>query len=173
MNAGKGVAAAFLTALVAAAPAWAQVYRWVDDKGTVNYSNGAPPRGVKAVKVDIDAQPGPPAADTIECHTVRCQGERLEARLTRREQIEARLAAERAAATPPSPRGLDFRKYVSIRRGITEGELLGVAGEPDLLVWDAHFLKTYTYFPTPSDPFTTTITVVRGRVSEIERDRKF
>ena len=173
MNARRDVAAVLLTALLAAAPAWAQVYRWVDDKGTVNYSNGVPPRGVKAAKVDIDAQPGPPSADTAECHTVRCQGERLEARLARREQIEARLAAERAAATPPFPRGLDFRKYVSIRRGITEGELLGVAGAPDLLVWDAHFMKTYTYFPTPADPFTTTITVVRGRVSEIERERKF
>jgi hypothetical protein len=175
MNASKGKAfgAVFLTALLAAPPAWAEVYRWVDEKGTVNYSNEAPPRGVQAVKVDIDAQPGAPSADSTECYTVRCQGERLEARLALREQIEARLAAERAAATPKPPRGLDFRKYVSIRRGISEGELLGVAGEPDMLVWDAHFLKTYTYFPTPADPFTTTITVVRGRVSEIERERKF
>lgn len=174
MNASKGKAiGVLLTALLAAAPAWAEVYRWVDEKGTVNYSNEAPPQGAKAVKIDIDAQPGPPSADSAECYTVRCQGERLEARLALREQIEARLAAERAAATPKPPRGLDFRKYVSIRRGITEGELLGVAGEPDMLVWDAHFLKTYTYFPTPADPFTTTITVVRGRVSEIERERRF
>lgn len=172
MNASRS-AFVFLTAVLLAAPASAQVYRWVDEKGTVNYANKTPPSGVKAQKVDIDAQPGPPSADSVECHTVRCQGERLEVRLARREQIEARLAAERAAATPKPPRGLDFRKYVSIRRGITEGELLVVAGEPDLLVWDAHFLKTYTYFPTPADPFTTTITVVRGRVSEIERERKF
>lgn len=172
MNASKR-SLVFLTALLLAAPASAQVYRWVDEKGTVNYANKTPPRGVKAQKVDIDAQPGPPSADSTECHTVRCQGERLEVRLARREQIEARLAAERAAAAPKPPRGLDFRKYVSIRRGITEGELIGVAGEPDLLVWDAHFLKTYTYFPTPADPFTTTITLIRGRVSEIERERKF
>lgn len=173
MNANKGLATALLTALLAAPPAWAQVYRWVDQKGTVNYSNETPPPGVKAVKVDIEAQPGLPSADSTECHTVRCQGERLEQRLARREQIEARLAAERAAAAPKPPRGLDFRKYVSIRRGISEGELLGVAGEPDLLVWDAHFLKTYTYFPTPADPFTTTVTLIRGRVTEIERVRRF
>jgi hypothetical protein len=34
-------------------------------------------------------------------------------------------------------------------------------------------LKTYTYLPTPGDPFTTTITLVGGRVSELERVRKF
>jgi hypothetical protein len=41
MNANKGLITALLTALLAA-PAWAQVYRWVDDKGTVNYSNEGP-----------------------------------------------------------------------------------------------------------------------------------
>jgi len=172
MNASKR-SLVFLAALLVAEPAAAQVYRWVDQKGTVNYSNETPPPGVRAVKVDIEAQPGPASADSVECHTVRCQGERLEQRLARREQIEARLAAERAAAAPKPPRGLDFRKYVSIRRGISEGELLGVAGEPDLLVWDARFLKTYTYFPTPADPFTTTVTLIRGRVTEIERVRRF
>ena len=34
-------------------------------------------------------------------------------------------------------------------------------------------MKTYTYLPTPADPFFTTITLVGGRVSELERVRKF
>jgi hypothetical protein len=34
-------------------------------------------------------------------------------------------------------------------------------------------MKTYTYLPTSADPFTTIITLVGGRVSEIERIRKF
>lgn len=34
-------------------------------------------------------------------------------------------------------------------------------------------MKTYTYLPVPGDPFTTTITLVGGRVSELERVRKF
>ena len=33
----------------AAMPALAQVYRWVDEKGTVHYSNAKPPAGVKAI----------------------------------------------------------------------------------------------------------------------------
>ena len=164
---------AVLAILVLASPAFADVYRWVDAGGTVHYSNEAPPAGVKAQRVDIEAQPGAPVAESAECYTVRCQGERLEQRLVRREQIEARLAAERTAAAPKPPRGLDFRKFVSIQRGMSEGEFVGVAGDPDLLVWDSRAVKTYTYFPTPADPFTTSITLVHGRVSEIERIRRF
>ncbi len=152
--------------------AFAQVYRWVDDKGRVHYSNDTPPPGVQATTININAQPGPPSADTAECHTVRCQGERMEQRIARREILDARLAAQRVALAPPPVRGLEFRKYVSIRRGMTEGELLGIAGEPDLRTRDRS-LRTYTYMPTPADPFTTTITLVRGRVSEIDRARKF
>ena len=181
--------------LMAALPAGAQIYRWVDAKGTVHYSNEAPPAGVKATKVDIDAQPGPASVESADCYTVRCQGERLEQRLARREETEARWAAQRAAATPRPPRGLDFRKYVSIQRGMSEGEMLVITGEPDMLTNEglaisgpvtvqtsrnargaarmALSLKTYTWLPTPGDPFTTTVTLVGGRISEIERVRKF
>jgi hypothetical protein len=161
-----------LVALLLLAPlaAAAQVYRWVD-RGTVHYSNEPPPKGLKATTLPIDARPGP-APQSQECYTVRCQGERMEARLAEREVAEARASAERAAAAPPQPRGLDFRKYVSIQRGMSEGELLAVAGSPDLLFRDFSF-RTYTWLPTPADPFTTTVTVVSGRVSEIERVRRF
>ena len=103
---------------------------------------------------------------------MRCQGERMEARIAARDAAEARAAAERAATAPALPRGLDFRKYVSIQRGMREGELVSVAGTPDLLFRDRSF-RTYTWLPTPGDPFTTTVTVVSGRVHEIERVRKF
>ena len=162
-----------LLALLLLAPlvAAAQVYRWVD-RGTVHYSNGPPPKGVKATTLDIDARPGGPAPQSQECYTVRCQGERMEARMAEREVAAARASAERAAAAPAQPRGLDFRKYVSIQRGMSEGELVALAGSPDLLFRDFS-LRTYTWLPTPADPFTTTVTVVSGRVSEIERVRRF
>jgi hypothetical protein len=164
------VYAIFFLALPAAA---ADVYRWVDEKGTVHYSNETPPNGVNATKVDIDAEPRAPVNETSECYTVRCQAERLEERLARREQIEAREAAERAAVTPRPPKGLDFRKYVAVHRGMSEGEFITIAGEPDLLLWDSGPVKTYTYFPTSGDPFTTTVVLRHGRVSDIERVRKF
>jgi len=162
----------FITLLFFAYPATAQVYRWVDKSGTVHYSNGTPPPGVKPALVDIEAKSGPPSADSQECHTVRCQGERMEERLARREDAEARAAAQRGAAAPPPVRGLEFRKYLGIQRGMSEGELVGLAGTPDLMFQDRSF-RSYTWLPTPADPFTTTVTLARGRVSEIERIRKF
>ena len=187
--------AAFALLVAASCAAHAEVYRWVDEKGTVHYSNAAPPAGTQAVTVDIDAKPGAPAPESAECYTVRCQGERLEQRLARREETEARLAAERAKLMPKPPRGLEFRRYISIQRGMSAGEVLGIAGDPDLLVDEglavsapttvqsgrvtrsaartALAMKTFTYLPTPADPFTTIITLVGGRVSEIERIRKF
>lgn len=163
----------FLGLLFVAGAASAQVYRWVDEKGTVHYSNSAPPKGVKATVIDAEARSGPPSAESTECYTVRCQGERLEQRLARREASEARHFAERAAATSKPPRGLDFRNYVSLSRGMSEGELIGIAGAPDLLFSDRRSVKSYTYLPTPGDPFTTTITLTSGRISEIDRVRKF
>lgn len=187
--------AALLLLFVTCSLAHAQVYRWVDVKGTVHYSNATPPAGVKAVTVDIDTKPGAPSTESAECYTVRCQGERLEQRLARREETEARFAAERAKVAPKPPRGLEFRRYISIQRGMSEGEVLGIAGEPDLLVDEglaisapatvqtgrarrgaartALAMKSYTYLPTPADPFTTVISLVGGRVSEVERIRKF
>lgn len=162
----------------------AEVYRWVDANGTVHYSNAPPPPGVKAQKLPIDAQPGVPSADSTECYTVRCQGERMEERLRRREEAEAKAYVDRVAAAPKPVRGMDFRTYTRIQRGMSEGELLTIAGEPDFVSYQGTTfvdrfgqggfeLRTWTYMPTSPDPFTTTITLVGGRVGEVERVRRF
>jgi hypothetical protein len=180
---------------VVAGSAHAQIYRWTDADGRVNFSNKAPPQGVKTTIVDPDSRVGPPSAESTECYTIRCQGERMEERERRREAENARAAAERAALEPKRARGLEFRKYLSITRGMSEGEVLVIAGEPDLkadqgvaisapttvqinrntrgAAREGLVMKTYTYLPTSGDPYTTTITLVGGRVSEIERVRKF
>jgi hypothetical protein len=184
-----------LALLLASGAAQAQIYRWVDQNGNVQYSNSKPPKGVEARIVDPDAKAGPPAPDSAECYTIRCQGERMEERQRRRDADDARASAERAAAAPRQPRGLEFRNYIRIQRGMSEGELLTIAGEPDLRSEEGAAyaapttvqtgpntsgaarvgmaVRTYTYLPTSADPFTTTITLVGGRVSEIERARKF
>lgn len=147
------------------------MYRWVDERGTVHYSNGTPPPGAKAKVIDIDARPGAPSPDSRDCYTIRCQGERLEQRLAREQEAEARRAAQRPPA-PPTPRGMSFSTYISLQRGMTEAEMLGYAGVPDLQFRDRHIV-TYSYLPTHVDPFTTVVTLISGRISEIERIRKF
>jgi hypothetical protein len=151
--------------------------------------------GTKAVVVDPDATRAAPGPESTECYTVRCQGERMEERQRKRQSEEERMAATRAAVAAKQVRGLEFRKYVSLQRGMSEGELLGIAGEPDLktdqgiafaapanVAVDRNLtvaaqsglrMVSYTYLPTPADPFTTTITLVGGRVSELDRVRKF
>ena len=155
-----------LLALFAAGSASAQVYRWVDANGRVHYSNDTPPPGANAKKLDIEAKPGPASPDTHDCYTVRCQGERMDERVARRE------ATQPPAVPSQKARGLEFRKYISIQRGMSEGELVGIAGAPDMLSRERGS-KTYTYLPIPGDPFTTTIVLVSGRVKEIDRVRKF
>jgi Domain of unknown function (DUF4124) len=57
---------ATLVAVIAGAPAWAQVYKWVDEKGVTHYSDRAPPKLEAIRKVDIVADrlsfytPNPP-----------------------------------------------------------------------------------------------------------------
>jgi hypothetical protein len=165
--------AVLLMLLLAAAPsAGAEIYRWVDERGTVHYSNEAPPPGVNAASVNVEADPRAPVTESAECYTAQCQRQRLEQRLARREQVAARLAAERGSPGARTPRGLDVRTYAAIRRGMTESELLEIAGEPDLLLWDSRTVKSYTYYPTATDPYTTTVTFLNGRVTEAERLRR-
>jgi hypothetical protein len=184
-----------LALLLAGGAAHAQIYRWVDQNGRVHYTNEKPPKNVAATVVDPDAKEVAPAPPGSECYTIRCQGERMEERQRKREAEDERAYAERAAAAPKPYRGLEFRKYVSIQRGMTEGELLSIAGQADFVSDQGAAIAapttvqvdrnlsvaarpglrmvTWTYMPTPADPFTTTITLVGGRVSEIERIRKF
>ena len=163
--------AAFLLLLVTSFAVQAQVYRWIDEKGTVHYSSEKPPAGAKATVLDIDTKPGKASPDSKDCYSLRCQGERMEERIVRRDESEARVQAQRPPAPPP-PRGLSFSNYLSLQRGMTESELIVRAGPADLQFRDRH-IHTYTYLPTVADPFTTVVTVTSGRVSEVERIRKF
>jgi predicted unusual protein kinase regulating ubiquinone biosynthesis (AarF/ABC1/UbiB family) len=51
--------------------------------------------------------------------------------------------------------------------------MLTYAGAPDLLFADVFSDRTYIYLPTVADPFTTTVVIIGGRISGIERVRKF
>jgi hypothetical protein len=57
---------------------------------------------------------------------------------------------------------------------MSEGELLSRTGSPDHVSLDgrADMTKSFYYYPTGSDPFTTVVTVRGGRIDSIERTKK-
>jgi len=94
-----------------------------------------------------------------------------------------------AHAQTRDARGLDYQSYLQLRRDMTEGQVISIAGQPDLVAEQgfsgqdtagasdpehkALAIRTYTYLPTAADPYTTTVTLVGGRVTDIRRDPKF
>jgi len=155
-----------LIALLAAAPAAAQTYKWVDERGVTNYGT-KPPAGRPAQPVDTQQR------NTIDTN---------DAQLAR--ETEAKRRADLKVAPPPPPpapagpvvRGMDFDTFIRLRRGMSEGELLQRAGKPDYLALENarnDIVKSLYWYPTTSDPFTTVVTVRGGRIETLERTKKF
>lgn len=145
-----------LLILLTAAPAGAQLYRWVDDRGVVNYGE-KPPAGRSATPVN--AQP----AGTIESRAIR---------ETRHEDP---AEAKTAAPVPAPARGMPFEVFMRLEAGMPEGELLLRAGKPDQETVDnlrGDIVKTWYYHPTSGNPFLTVVTLRGGRIANLERNRK-
>lgn len=166
-----------LSLLLAAAigHAAAQAYKWKDEKGRTVYGDAPPAKGAQT----IDTTPqGYETDGPKECYTILCQGQRAEEARRKREEQEAAAAAERAKTQrdKPAVRGMDFSVYVYLKRGMSEAELLERAGKPDLESLEniqGFFVKSYSYLPTPSNPFYTIVTLRGGRIAAIERTPKF
>ena len=78
-----------------------------------------------------------------------------------------------AQTSPAQPvRGMEFRTFVQLQKGMTENELMLRAGPADAVGRGEHGI-TYYYYPTQTDPFMTAVTVSQGRVINIERDPVF
>jgi hypothetical protein len=149
----------------------AQTYKWVDEKGVTNYGE-KPPESSRAVPVDTEPQG--------VVGTGSEAGRRVEA--DRRERAEGRPVQIMPMPVPSSyaraapVRGMTFDTFVRLERGMTEGELLIRAGAPDHQSLDSDpdfFVKTFYYFPTLSDPFTTVVRLRGGRISNLQRIRRF
>lgn len=144
----------------------AELYKWVDEKGVTNYGE-KPPANRAASPVDTS-----PSA-VIESGRQRKGSEADRASRSAPEQSRRPPAG---AAPSPAPRGMEFDVYARLQRGMTEGELLQRAGRPDHESLDGirrDILKTYYYFPTPGNPYTTVVTLRGGRIHEIDRIKKF
>jgi len=150
-----------LIALTAGVSVAAETYRWVDEKGVVNYGE-KPPANRPARPVDT--HPG------AIVETGGAYSQKLEA--------EKRRRAEDPAPQPASApaRGMDFDTFIRLQRGMSEGELLIRAGRPDhesVENFRHDIVKTYYYFPTVANPYTTVVTLRGGRVFDLDRVKKF
>ncbi|MFN0041338.1 MAG: hypothetical protein ACKVP2_17640 [Burkholderiales bacterium] len=96
-------------------------------------------------------------------------------------EVSMPLQDETVRLAQAPARGLRFEVFLRLEREMSEGELLTRAGEPDRETFDAvtrnaggqYIVKTWTYLPTRSDPYVTTIQLTGGRISGIERERQF
>ena len=90
--------------------------------------------------------------------------------------ISALAGAPVAAQTAAAVRGMNFDTYIRLQRGMSEGELLQRAGNPDQWSIDnqrSDSVKSYYYLPTLGDPYITVVIVRDGRIDNIERTKKF
>jgi Domain of unknown function (DUF4124) len=153
--------------LAASAGSGADTYRWVDEKGVTNYGDKAPDNRASR---PVDTRP----QGTIE-------GGAQIRDLAESERQRAADEARRAPTVPmnaPLPvaaRGMDFDVYIRLYRGMTEGELLIRAGPPDYQSVDnlVDYDRSFYYFPTLANPFTTVVKLRGGRIAYIDRIKKF
>ena len=149
----------------------AQTYKWVDEKGVTNYGE-KPPESSRAVPVDTEPQgvvgTGGEAQRPVEA------GPREPVQMPPVQVIPVPVPSSYPRAAPV--RGMTFDTFVRLERGMTEGELLVRAGAPDHQSLDSdldYLAKTYYYFPTITDPFTTVVKLRGGRIAYLQRIRKF
>lgn len=160
-----------LIALAAGVCAAADTYKWVDEKGVTNYGEKPP---VDRPARQVDTHPG----GIVESGSVL--NKQLEAEKRRRAE-ERRIEFVPVPVPPPAAvaapvRGMDFDTFIRLQRGMTEGELLIRAGKPDhesVENFRHDIVKTYYYFPTVADPYTTAVTLRGGRIADVDRVRKF
>jgi hypothetical protein len=156
-----------LLALMAGACLAADTFKWVDEKGVTNYGE-KPPQNRSAQPVNTN-----PSA-IIEGGGQFSQ----KAESERRRSEEAQRAQPGPAPMPGSAsvRGMDFDVFIRLQAGMTEGELLLRAGRPDhegMENFRNDIVKSYYYFPTVANPYTTVVTLRGGRIANLERIKKF
>ena len=147
----------------------ADAYKWVDEKGIVNYGE-KPPANRPASPVDTKP------SGIVEGGSQFGQKPEPDKRGATEDRRPQTIALPVPAPGPAGVRGMEFDTYIRLQRGMTEGELLLRAGRPDHESVENlrhDIVKTYYYFPTVADPYTTAVTLRGGRIFNLERTKKF
>ena len=190
-----------LVALLTLAPAAiADVYKWVDRKGSVHYGD-TPPANARSRSLDLRFAGNATTTDVNSCCAAKVDPPKPA------EQPVYIVFATEPPERNPAPRGMDFGVFIMLRHGMSEGELLQRAGPPDyqstegnsvqaiavsrrgrpidqLHGWPGRgavlshgisnqIVKTFYYYPTVSNPFTTVLTLSGGRITDMQRTRQF
>ena len=156
-----------LLSLAAGACLAADAYKWVDEKGVTTYGE-KPPQSRPAQPVNTN--PG----GIIEGggqFTQKSDGDRRRPDEAPRTQLGTAPVPQFA-----SVRGMDFAVFIRLQSGMSEGELLLRAGRPDhegMENFRNDIVKSYYYFPTVANPYTTVVTLRGGRIANLERIKKF
>ena len=92
-------AAIVFAGVLGSQPAYADIYTWIDDSGSINVSNLTPPEGVRITKTVRESAPRivartDPASDSVRQGEVQALAERVR-------QLEGELAISQSQIPPP------------------------------------------------------------------------
>lgn len=158
--------------LMAGACFSADAYKWVDEKGVINY--GEKPPASRQAK-PVNTKPGA-VIETGGQFNQKAEADKPRSGEDPQKPQVAAAPAPMPVSSSVSARGMDFDIYIRLQRGMTEGELLLRAGRPDHESLDNlrhDIVKTYYYFPTTANPYITVVTLRGGRIFELDRVKKF
>lgn len=118
--------------LAAACPAGAQMYKWVDERGQVSYSNTPPPDAAQKKVVTVPERLSVYTPDAELNHALSAEGRREAKAESLRRQLEAQRAAHR---TPPlndlaARTAAAYERCIADRRIDCEAIRLGTNGDP-------------------------------------------
>jgi hypothetical protein len=178
----------------------ADVYKWVDRNGIVHYGD-TPPANARARSVDLRFAGSATTVDVNSCCVAKEDPPKLAAQpvyiffppepaapnqaprgldfgvyiMLRRGMSEGELLQRAGPPDFESTDGNSVQAFAPSRRGRPIHHLHGRHGRGLVIPYGFSNLivKTFYYYPTLSNPFTTELTLVGGRISDLQRTRQF
>jgi hypothetical protein len=169
-----------MSLLMAAAPAGAAVYRCSHAGGPVRYSDR--PCGKGSVRIHMDsthANTGHAAGEELKDTraTQSAPGPVPDVQVHIQNNINNTVPPVEKAPVPikKTSRGMPFSTFRRLEEGMSEGQVLAVAGKPDRTTIDARntrdgfIQKSWYYVSTGYNAFVTRIRFINGSVARLER----
>ena len=177
----------------------ADVYKWVDGNGGVHYGD-TPPANVRSRSVDLRLAGSPTTSDVNSCCVAREDPPKPAEQpvyivfaaeppardpaprgldfgvfiMLRHGMTEGELVRHTGPPDFQSTDGNSVQAIALTRRGRAIDQLHGWPGRRALSYGVSYqIVKTFYYYPTVSNPFTTVLTLTGGRITDMQRTRQF